>query len=73
MFWLQRSVHKESIFIRGKNVEPKPWNKKRKKYLKKHIRNDNGTAGKKYIRERQINGKPGDLGKTKGQSFIKEK
>lgn len=47
--------------------------KKRKTIFGKHIRNDNGIAGEKHIKERRINGKPGDLGKTKGQSFINEK
>lgn len=75
MFGLQRSVHKESIFTRGKNVEPKPWNKKSKKeksIWKNILEMIMGQQGKKYIRERRINGKPGDLGKSKGQSFIKE-
>lgn len=31
LFELQSSVHKESIFIGGKEGEPKPWNKTSKK------------------------------------------
>lgn len=52
------------------------WNKKSKKeksIWKNVLEMIMGQQGKKYIRERQINGKPGDLGKTEGQSFIKEK
>lgn len=50
MFGLQRSVHKESIFTRGKNVEQKK--QKRKKYLEKRIRNDNGTAREKVYKRK---------------------
>lgn len=67
-------MHKESIFIRAKKVEPKPWNNKKKQetYWGKHVRNDKRAAREKKMKKK--GGKMGNQGTWKRkESFMKEK
>lgn len=63
-------MHKESIFIRAKKVEPKPWNNKKKQetYWGKHVRNDKRAAREKKMKKK--GGKMGNQGTWKRKELV---